>query len=278
MLFKKDASFEDALQSALDERNFTIKEQRSEQEYLITNGAVEELLDVTNARQSFDQERSCRILEEALMAIELNFTARQRLVSFEAAQSSLRMLLVRRNKITDDFIAVDFLRDMKKVVAFTTDNQNVFPLSSAYARKWDRPESVLYAVAERNMSELLRRTELTVSSPAGGIKVLEFFVESVQMRASLQVSSEFYRTVSSKLGSRFLIVCPSAESMIALQDVTNNIVESFGPVVLDEYLASSMPLTTDVFRYSPTGITVIGHFRTPEEQNNPSYLPPPSRR
>ena len=171
---------------------------------------------------------------------------------------------MREENIGGDYIAADFMNNIKKVVAFTTDNQNICPLSAAYLKAWGIPRDVLFAVADKNMCDILKRTELYVSTIAGKIKVIEFPVENVKLRSALMLCSNFKKSISDKLGARFLLVAPSAESMLAVEDVTNNIIESFGPVVLDEYRKSVNKLFTEVLLFSPSGMSIAGKFQLPD--------------
>ena len=135
-------------------------------------------------------------------------------------------------------------------------------------KKWGVPKDVLFSVADNNMCEIFRRTELRVSEIAGKIKVVEFVSEYDGTTSSLMLCSEFRNAVSQRLGARFLLVAPSSESMLAVEDVTNDIVESLGPVVLEEYKKTKNKLSTNVYLFSQAGISVAGRFYCAGSEDN----------
>ena len=48
--------------------------------------------------------------------------------------------------------------------------------------------------------------------------------------------------------------------MIAVQEIPNNILSGLGEAVVKDYKWADNPLSTDVFYYTPSDITVAGHF------------------
>lgn len=249
--------------STLKTKNFELGRKISDDLYEVFSENISFNIDVHDAKRDYELNKDITGLENLLLQLELDFTAKYKLVSFHNAQNCLRHLLVREELLSEDCISSDFMNDVKKIIAFTTDNQNIFPLSAVYIKKWGIPKDVLFAVADRNMCDILRKTELYVSTIAGKIKVIEFPVENAKLRSALLICSNFKKLVSEKLGARFLVIAPSQETMLAVEDVTNNIIESFGPVVLEEYKKSVNKLSTEVFLFSPSGISVAGKFQLP---------------
>lgn len=269
-MFNRD-KFLKAFKIKLQKKNFTLGRQVKPNVYEITSGTITFSINVGDARESF-LVSSNEAIDNLMLQVEMDFASKYRLVSFNNAQSCIRMLLIRAEDVTEDNISADFYNGMRKIIAFSTDNQNIFPLSISYMKKWGVPADVLFAVADRNMCEVLRKTDLYVSTISGRIKVIEFPAENSRLRSSLLLCSTFRKVISDKLGSRFLIVVPSAESILAVQDVTNNIIESFGPVVLDEYRKSTYPLSTEVLLFTPNGISTAGKFQIPENNSIKSLV------
>ena len=72
--------------------------------------------------------------------------------------------------------------------------------------------------------------------------------------------NEFRTAVYEKLGAKFLVVAPSRENLLVLKNITNNILEGLGTVILSEYRKAKNPLTTDVLLFTPQEIQVAGRF------------------
>ena len=263
---RRGAGFEKAFRYSLHQKNFEVRQKISEDIFEVSCENINFHVDVTEIRR-FYGKRDNAAFERFLLQIELDFASKRRLVSFANAQNSLRCLLMRGDELDEDWISSPFVEEVNflKILAFTADNENIIPLSLDYIKKWSVPRDVLFAVADRNMCEILRKTELYVSTIAGKIKVIEFPVENTKLRAAMMLCSNFRKLVSEKLGTRFLVIAPSRESMLAVEDVTNDVIECFGPVVLQEYQKSESKLSTDVFLFSPKGISIAGKFNIPEK-------------
>lgn len=246
-------------------KGFKITREISENNVEVTSGMVSFTVDVGEARKEFRATKKTEKLEQLLLQMELDFTSKYRLVSFHNAQGCMRLMLSPSERVEEDWVSMDFISGLKKVIAFSTDNANVFPLSAGYLKKWGVPKEVLFSVADRNMCSILRKSGLHVSTISGKIKLIEFETENKCLCAALMTASDFRRTIAERLGPRFLIIAPSASSLVAIEDVTNNIIEAFGPVVLEEYSVSADKLTTEVFLFSPSGVITAGKFKVPEE-------------
>ncbi|MBP1545313.1 MAG: hypothetical protein J6A37_01770, partial [Oscillospiraceae bacterium] len=72
--------------------------------------------------------------------------------------------------------------------------------------------------------------------------------------------SDFRNHISRVLGHRFLVAAPSKDTMLALSEVTNDVVERLGTAIVGEYRFATRPLTTDVFHFSSSGVKIAGHF------------------
>ena len=52
------------------------------------------------------------------------------------------------------------------------------------------------------------------------------------------VCSDFRRSVYTYMGAKFLVVAPSTESFLILENITNNILENLGNIIVKEYRKS----------------------------------------
>ena len=262
----RNNGFQKTFQDMLRQKNCEIKQKISADAYVIAFGRSEFKLDTSAARHAYEKDRDISVLETVIRRMETDHLLEDRLDNFANAQTGLRCLLVPEHESGEGWMEVPFSDNirLKKRLMYAGSEENIFPLGTAYLKKWGVPKEVLFAVADRNMCDLLRKTELYVSTIAGKIKVVEFHTENVRLRTALMACSNFKKLVSEKLGVRFLVLAPSQESMLAVEDVRNDVIECFGPVVLKEFEKSAAPLSTDVFLFSQNGISVAGKFRAPE--------------
>ena len=263
MFFVKD-KFYKQFKNMLNKKNFQIVRKIDEDMYEVSSGTVSFNVDVRDARRDYEYGRNPKTMEILISRLELDFIAKYKLVSFHNAQQSLRTLLMRDEDVLEEYISMDFVEHVKKVMAFTTDDENIYPLDSEYIKKWGVPKDVLFNVSDKNMCDVLRAGNITVSTIAGKIKVIEFSSVSENLRASIMACSSFKKLVSEKLGARFLVVIPSSSSILAVEDVRNDIIETFGPIVVQEYKKAKNKLSTDVFLFDSNGISAAGRFSVPE--------------
>jgi hypothetical protein len=148
---------------------------------------------------------------------------------------------------------------LKKVVVYTPDDGDLQLLTDANVKRWGVPREVLFSVADRNMCKLLEKAVIT-ETILNETKVLEFSLPNMELCVSTLMCNDFRKTVYKYFGAKFLTVAPSRDSLLVLENVTNNILEGLGAVIIDEYRKSGKPLTTDVLLFTRNSIETAGHF------------------
>lgn len=252
--------FERGFKNALKRQNFHITAKESDSVFEISNGSAVFTVDVGEARRIYEQTRSDEELDELIRRLEQDFTTTGRMVSFTNGQEFLRLMLMREQDIDRSMISEDFVDGLKKVVVYTPDDKIVHTLDEDTLRRWGVPREVAFSVADRNMCKILSRAEVNEETLSGGVKTLEFKVPCPAFCSSLLLCNEFRPTVYGRLGAKFLVVAPSRESLLVLQNITNNILEGLGTVILDEYKKAENPLTTDVLLFTAKEIQIAGRF------------------
>ena len=258
-LFSRD-KFEAGFKNALKRQNYHIVEKKSSTEYEISNGSAVFEIDVGEARQIYEETRSDEELDLLIKRLEMDFTTKGRMVSFTNGQEFLRLMLMREKDTDETMISADFAAGLKKVVVYSPDNEVIHHLDEATLRRWGVPREVAFSVADRNMCKILSNTEIEVETLNGGIKTLDFKTSCPVFCSSLMLCNEFRSAVYERLGAKFLVVAPSRESLLVLQNITNDILEGLGTVILDEYKKAKNPLTTDVLLFTPKEIQTAGRF------------------
>lgn len=263
MFFQQD-KFPRVMKSTLKRHNMALGQQLSENVYEIKSGMVSFEIDVAEAQASYEETKSAELLEQLIDKLAIDFVTKYKLDSFKNAQSSIRLLLMRDEDIKPAYLAREFIENIKIVVAFASDSAGITPLDGSYARKWGIPVDVLFAVGDKNMCDILKKTEAVVSEISGRIRVMEFPSATEELRAAFVACSYFRRLANHKMGTKFLAVFPSSSTLLVIEDVMNNVIESFGTMIIKEYEASPNRLSTDVFLFTPNGIEIAGRFQSAE--------------
>ncbi len=258
-LFVRD-KFDAGFRNALKRRQFNIVSKREDGQYEVSNGTVMFTVDVSDARAAYEKSRSDEELDMLINRLEHDCLTKGRMVSFTNGQEFLRLLIMRDKDVTADMISADFVEGLKKVAVYTPDDEIIHFLDEDTLKKWGVPREVVFSVADRNMCRILSKAEIKEETLGDGIKALDFKISSPAFCSSLIMCNEFRSAVYEKLGAKFLVVAPSRENLLVLKNITNNILEGLGTVILSEYRKAKNPLTTDVLLFTPQEIQVAGRF------------------
>ncbi len=258
-LFSRD-KFETGFRNALKNRQFDIVSKNDDDSYEITNGTVVFTVDAGEARAAYEKNRSDEELERLINRLEHDCLTKGRMVSFTNGQEFLRLLIMREKDVSGTMISADFVDGLKKVAVYTPDDEIIHFLDEDTLKRWGVPREVVFSVADRNMCRLLSKAEISEETLTGGIKALDFKIPSPAFCSSLIMCNEFRSAVYERLGAKFLVVAPSRENLLVLKNITNNILEGLGTVILSEYRKAKNPLTTDVLLFTPQEIQIAGRF------------------
>ncbi len=264
-LFGKD-KFEAGFKNALKRQNYHITEKESSAVYEISNGSAVFKIDVGEARRIYAETCSDEELDKLIKRLEMDFTTKGRMVSFTNGQEFLRLMLMREKDVDETMISADFAEGLKKVVVYSPDNEVIHHLDEATLKRWGVPREVAFSVADRNMCKILSGAEISEEILSGGIKTLDFKTSCPVFCSSLILCNDFRSAVYERLGAKFLVVAPSRESLLVLRNITNDILEGLGTVILDEYKKAENPLTTDVLLFTPREIQTAGRFSLGQRQ------------
>ncbi len=252
--------FEAGFRNALRRQNFHIVSKENDSVYEISNGAATFKINVGEARAIYEKTQSDEELDRLIKKLEQDFVIKGRMVSFTNGQEFLRLLIMREKDVDSTMISADFVDGLKKVVVYTPDEEIVHFLDEASLKRWGVPREVVFSVADRNMCKILSKAEISEETFCGSIKALEFKINSPVFVSSLIMCNEFRSVVYERLGAKFLVVAPSRESLLVLKNITNDILEGLGTVILSEYRKAKNPLTTDVLLFTPQNIQIAGRF------------------
>lgn len=268
-LFGKNR-FENDFRNALKRQNFYVAEKESDTIYEVSNGTDTFKLDIGEAKRLYDKTRSEEILERLVDQLEQDFRTEGRMVSFTNGQEFLRLMIMREQEVTSDMVSADFVEGLKKVVVYTSNDETIHNLDDDLLKRWGVPREVVFSVADRNMCKILSKAEISEETLCGDIKALDFKIPSPTLCSSLILCNDFRSAVYERLGAKFLVVAPSRESLLVLKNITNDILEGLGTVILSDYRKAKNPLTTDVLLFTPKEIQVAGRFSIGRDSNGDS--------
>ncbi|MCL2053649.1 MAG: hypothetical protein FWG90_04285 [Oscillospiraceae bacterium] len=257
----KKEKFENIIKTALKRHNFSIAGVNKEDEfkYEITSGTAVFTVNVRELRKLYNLAHTEEEIESLIVEAEEFFLTESKMISFTNAQTLLRLLIMRDDEVKNEFVSADFIQGLKKVVVYTSDDVNLNILDEAFLKKWGVPREVILPVADRNMCRLLEKAEI-VESSINETRVLELKLPSKELCVSMLMCSDLRKTVCQYFGEKFLAVAPSRENLLILEDVTKDMLEGLGSVIINEYRKAANPLTTGVMLFTQNDIEAIGYF------------------
>ena len=253
-------NFDKVFKNSLKHSSLTAEEAQGNNIIRISNGRSELQYDISEIRQNYSKDKQARTIDDFISRAVYELSLEDRMLSFTNAQSFLRLMVLRDSETKPHMIFTDFAGSLKKTVCYCGDRDDIFMLDRKYLKKWGVPAEVLFSVADRNMGRILSRAEYTCSVIGNGVNVMEFETKGDPLIVSSMMCEDFRELAAEKLGPRFFVAAPSRESLIAVQEVADNILAGLGEAVVNDYKWADDPLTTDIFHYTPTDITVAGHF------------------
>lgn len=252
--------FERAFKSALKRCNIRISDKLGEDIYIVTNGKSQLEINTAAARRQFSRTRSQADADYFAEGIYEKLLLEDRLISFTNAQAFLRLSITDEKNIEKGMIYTDFAGTLKKTVCYSGDDIELHTLSESVLKRWSVPAEVLFSVADRNMGRILSKTPYRQDELGDGINVIGFEASGSPLTVSMLLCTDFRELMTDKLGERFMAAAPSMESMLAVQEISGAVLDNLGAAVVNDHRWADNPLSTDIFLFTPKGVTVAKHF------------------
>ena len=257
--FIKD-KFDSELKNALRGHNLSVKDKKSDSLYVFTDGTASCTADVSRLRREFLKTGNSEKTEQFVLHIKNEIAMERRMVSFTNAQEFLRFVAVKKDKVTAKMISADFAGDICKVIVCSSDDTTLHYLDESFLKKWAVPKEVMFSAADRNMGRILARIEMNPTFICEGVRAIEPEPECKSLTASLMMCNDFRKAVSRHIGDRFFLIAPSADSLIAFENITPELIKSMGKAVMSKYRSADHPLTTDLLMFTADDVKTAGSF------------------
>ncbi|HVJ15295.1 MAG TPA: hypothetical protein VM686_07635 [Polyangiaceae bacterium] len=132
-------------------------------------------------------------------------------------------------------------------------------VTPSMCHKWGVTVDQACSLAASNQNRLLEGLKLETAHGDDVSDTLGMIPLHPPYKASTIFASAFKNLVEPVLGWPVLVVLPCRDFVYVIAE-TSTLLESLGPVVVEEFRNSGHPITTEVLRISDDGIEAIGHF------------------
>jgi hypothetical protein len=155
-------------------------------------------------------------------------------------------------KITDDFCKVYVI----------SENERLSWISKDDLKKWNVTEQDLVKQANLNADTLLEKTKISFDLIEDR-KLGMIEVERTLLKAALLFASKMKGKLEIDFGFPFYAVIPVRDFCYIFSEKDFDFFASrIGKVVVEEYLNSGYPVTTEVLKFSESGVTAVGKYPT----------------
>jgi hypothetical protein len=136
------------------------------------------------------------------------------------------------------------------------DETRIRWIDSAQVAEWGVTPEEAWQVADRNMSELLVQTPISVE-PIDAMKLGMFSSASV-FKAAMVLSPNAKQVLGARVGWPLYVVMPCRDFVYFFP--AKELIPRVGRTVVSEYKSSGYPITHDVLLLSDSGIKAVGTF------------------
>ena len=255
---KLSKKFNRLVRAELRRHGLEITSQRDDFCY-ITDGEGELSFSMADEKIAYSCSRSEDDVRAFADRVKADFEMDKRMVSFTNGQNFLRITAMHQGEIGQGMIAADFVGGMKKVLCMTSDDRHARLVYEDILTEWDVPPEMLLSVADRNMSRLMTSQRLSCGTLDRGLRYAQLGGTD-DFNAALMMCNGFYGYISPVVGTRFLLIAPSKDTVIAMTEPPFNVGAKFRDMVTEHNRWSSDPLTTNVYLYTSQGVEVVTHF------------------
>ena len=243
------------LKSVLKKHSMKIKA-HSGDVYDISDGIISFSADLSAFRE---HDYSEEMLDDVIMRRYKMAEAESRMVSFTNGQAFLRFVLTAAENVTPSMVTLDFTDNLKKVAVYTADDHDYKLISGVQLKKWDVPMEVAFSAADKNMCRMMDKCEFRTVKLRPEVNAVEIEPVYPEFMASFIACGDFRMKMSKLLGDKFIVLAPSDESVIAVDNLTEEFYGEITKIVSKEYRAAEKPLTTSVLIFDRSGVTEAGN-------------------
>ena len=184
----------------------------------------------------------------------------RRMVSFTNAQDFLRFIAIKKENVTKNMISTEFTDGISKVMVCTSDNITLHYLNESFLKKWAVPKEVLFSAADRNMCRIFSKAVMTPAPVCDGVKAVEIELPYKHFTAASMMCNDFRRALSKYVGEKFFVIAPADDTLIAFDNLSEELIRSTGKAVISKCKSSDHPLSSDLLLFTKDDIKIAGSF------------------
>ncbi|MEM9659076.1 MAG: hypothetical protein AAF961_12010 [Planctomycetota bacterium] len=228
--------------------------------YVVQLSDVTATISLGNIRRNYERDGDAEAVERFVQRLDTDVFAH--CPPWDDAARHVRYSLEPSDYATgfDDTLHEAVTEDLARVFVLTPpDGSRISWITHDMVAKWGVRAEDVVALTHANMERLVGAATLDAQE-IDGVTLGMLALENAPFKASLILSSQFRRLVSSVHGWPVLVVAPARDFVYVLATVDRQFLNRLRGIVLREYQESGHPITADVLEVGDHGIMPIGSF------------------
>jgi hypothetical protein len=209
-----------------------------------------------NVRRDFARDQNDEAISNLVASIvEISF----QMPNWQKSSESIHLSFVPNDYDFDNLIHQKVTEEFSKVFAHYGEKSITF-ISLDHILEWQVCEDDLEKAARENSRLVLDRTNIRYDIIDGKkLGMIESEIES--LKPALLFAPNIKEKVSVDIGFPFFAVLPVRDfCYIFSQEDFEFFSQRLGPIVVDEYKKSGYPITTEILKFTESGIEAIGKY------------------
>ena len=217
-------------------------------------------ISLDNVRKSYEQDGTFDHLDNLVNSIKTYLTNTP-IPGWEISKEKVFLSLYPSDFDYEDFINEKVTEDFHKYYVYYEDEQ-YFWLNYRQLDEWNIDEQEFKNQVDKNMASLLEKSRVEIVETKSKARLAYFETEIDGLKAALLFSKNLKKKVSPLLGFPIYCVLPVRDFcyMFGEKD-KDELVNSLGATVLEEYKNSGYEITTEIIKISENGIETIGKYK-----------------
>lgn len=217
-------------------------------------------ISLNNVRKSYEQDGNFDHLDNLIQSIH-EYLMEVPIPNWNESKDKVFLSLFPSDFDYQDFINEKVTADFHKYYVYY-DNEQYIWVDHKQLEEWQIDQQIFKEQVDKNMNALLDRSSIEILETESGARLAYFHTEIEGLKSALLFSKNLKNKILPILGFPVYCVLPVRDFCYMFSDKDKNeLINSLGETVLNEYNSSGYEITTEILKLSDNGIEVIGKFQ-----------------
>ena len=254
---KKNDFVFDEFKSQIERKGMKINSVDETGLIFISQGDLTLKISLDNTRRNYERDKDeshISDLVETLVSYSIKIPS-----DWKEVKDEIFISLFPSDHDFENFLHVEITDEFSKVYVYSGQGKLTW-ISKYYLQKWEVTEDELDKQANINADKLLEKTPIT-SDTIENRKLGLIEVERTFLKGALLFAPTMKEKVKRDFGFPFYAVIPVRDFCYIFSEKDFDFFSTrIGKVVVDEYKKSGYPITTEILKFTDSGVQAVGQY------------------